>query len=767
MSVPDPVREIQSAIERSMCRVGQPDLEFITEQDLKRLWKEKELSLVLDRFEFSLTQLTEIQIHYIKVLSILIVLDFTDSFKELYLGLRKAGLNDIHLPLAQEQLRSIWGSTRHRSFFKEQYAFCPLVIEDTDNAATIRVDARIRLPFEKVELIAEGGFGDVDRVTIPPHYILPDQYVWDRRGVRTVKVCKFLIQSLNFLIVSQNPRLVSCKVLKSNFAGKRELENIKILKSSISSHGRIVTHLAAILQETNFIIIFPHSRYGDLRGLLYGDKYHSGTALLFESLKDLNVSDYRRQRNILSEIQMISDALRWLHHELLVENSLSIVFSHKDLKPANILIDGHPEHLMGKWCLSDFGISAFDEETGEMATNIQPVGGATQITQTRLNRTVDGGPSRPTMREPAEVEIGAYQAPEVIQDPHIGSRRSDVWSLVCIFTEVLAFVLGGTEEVKSFKDLRQKGHNDSGFFRDFALNSEESSYVPGLDPSCETCVRPSVDKYLEELPQRIQAPGMWVECSIAITRKYLVPQSAEFNRPHSDELRRDLKHVIYHYESSVWGREREVCEILYQTKHCVQRDAHELETAVTTAGVDSFSTRSRDNKSDHGSMRTDVRSRTTQNLEMSFAELQTNIPRGRHDLERPHRSSCSGDHRPIQNTPSERARYLITHEVYKIDRESRKTLKRFDLSIDPSGQYCASLATNEKRECVLTVTSIYSMSASKDPHSSHGLVLEPNCHWKGVEIAGIYALAWGLNSGKTDTVVSPSASKTVMQAAYK
>jgi serine/threonine protein kinase len=119
-----------------------------------------------------------------------------------------------------------------------------------------------------------------------------------------------------------------------------------------------VLQLATVEHGPKLYILLPYAKYGDL-----GDFLHCGIG----PDKKINYNfDYRfnKVRNndirlpLLHQCWVLADALAWLHTGIAIEKSSSTVFCvHMDLKLANILIQDDPKSAVGKWMISDFGIS--------------------------------------------------------------------------------------------------------------------------------------------------------------------------------------------------------------------------------------------------------------------------------------------------------------------------------------------------------------------------------------------------------------------------
>jgi hypothetical protein len=152
-----------------------------------------------------------------------------------------------------------------------------------------------------------------------------------------------------------------------------------------------------------------------------------------------------------------------------------------DLKPANILVYGHPEprrqHGVGKWMITDFGLSI--------------------IERLDWRETTDGfhrDPDTETMTRLQRME-GTYQAPEV-WDGRI-SRRSDIWSFGCILVRVFAFKLDGIQGLRRLDELRQKNDDGVGLYHD--------DYFARGSPPDGQILNPHIENWIKNLPHHSRA----------------------------------------------------------------------------------------------------------------------------------------------------------------------------------------------------------------------------------------------------------------------
>jgi hypothetical protein len=196
---------------------------------------------------------------------------------------------------------------------------------------------------------------------------------------------------------------------------------------------------------------------------------------------------------LLSELISLAGALVHLHTGL----GLNIHGCHADLKCHNILVYLSPDSAVGKWMITDFGLSI-----------IGPV----------LQRRDSGNALAipPSTDMVTLVQPGAYQAPEVRCGNSL-SRSSDIWSFGCIMIRVLAFKLDGVNGLEELDNLR--GKEDNGI-TDYAgghdyFNREEP---PILNPHIARWIENLPDKYPNYSREFLQGCADLLRLTLAIDK---------------------------------------------------------------------------------------------------------------------------------------------------------------------------------------------------------------------------------------------------------
>ena len=186
-------------------------------------------------------------------------------------------------------------------------------------------------------------------------------------------------------------------VLRASFEAEH-----KYVRALNQVHTNIVRAVTAyILEDTQTfsLILEPVASHGDLEAFLSACRDPDRFDEMFAQTK--GPFDFAPTHTLLGAFQGLGGALRFVH---------SCNIRHRDLKPKNCLVHN------GKVLLSDFGLAGFYERPS-------------------LASTGDAGAM--TFR---------YCAPEVLPDGRrIDSRRTDrtdIFSLGCIFVEIVATLMG-------------------------------------------------------------------------------------------------------------------------------------------------------------------------------------------------------------------------------------------------------------------------------------------------------------------------------------
>lgn len=525
------MKQILDEINSVLKRPEKPEKSFICGQDLRSIWATSSARIVtlLQPDQLSPDQIHVIQLRMIMILSTLVsigAMDCMANFRSRFFDPNSGAplLTDDDMPFTMEQLTFLdGGSALSQLFYQRQFQFTPVVIEFTRNQRIQLIENRIaRLPFIYSEQdIGEGSYGKVDRVRIPPGYIKGESG-WVRDRVYEVAV----------------------KKIKVPEAFNEEVANLQILTESLTVHNRIMLHLATIKHGLKHYILLPYAEYGDLELFLHCGRGPTGEIKYDFKKRFNNVHSSDMTLPLLRQCWYLTDALKWLHGGITVEKSSSTVLcTHMDLKPANILIQYDPESMIGTWMISDFGISVLKEEAPQQGAGIVSI--YDYYSQLTMN-------SQPKRQE------GTYQAPEVkltedaskqksnlTPDQKGIGRRSDIWSYGCIFSEVLAFALGGDKLVCEYQTAR-KGQDGKDYFY---IEKEDRGHLsaPGTGPK-QYQVHPKVLQWLDSLCGRPLNSQGWVDCYVETIKHILIVDTQK--RPDATKLQVLVEHVKAHVVAS-------------------------------------------------------------------------------------------------------------------------------------------------------------------------------------------------------------------------
>lgn len=240
---------------------------------------------------------------------------------------------------------------------------------------------------------------------------------------------------------------------------KKELEVLNKLLRFGNEH--IVHHLATWTLDARYYMLFPYAEC-NLRQYMERHSFSSPT-----------------KRNVLwllAQLLGLSNALRGIHDISNPGTSTNLLAPqqgprqsgwHHDLKPENILYFEGLGPRAGSFKIADFGsgkVHTYRSGTGSHNTR-SPNGTLT------------------------------YEPPEAAKDGAT-SRPYDVWSMGCVFVEMLIWVVYDYESVKSFRDSR-----DGKRFPDSVL-TDDAFWQMDINKNPQR--RRSVDEFLENLGGELQ-----------------------------------------------------------------------------------------------------------------------------------------------------------------------------------------------------------------------------------------------------------------------
>ncbi|KAF1846866.1 kinase-like protein [Cucurbitaria berberidis CBS 394.84] len=495
---------------------------YIRYQDIRQAWSGHDtIQHALHPVRLSPADIDSIRDRLLEYLSILVYIgadEFLDNCRDYFFDVQGNVLHDdSKLPVKEQQVPPVGSFHLRQRFFSDQFLFKPETL--VESSIIKNIDSQRRLPFEFISRdVFAGAYGKVDKMGISPFY-------------------------LNTVDGNQNPhvKFVACKRFhassSSHIDSKRELDNLQVLKESITSHGHIRIHLAILFHKGEHLILLPWADHLDLDIFLLGGHTFMGTKLYDFKLRFHQIQPATMINDICTQMSHIADALEWLHKGILGGAQRNrVYFAHMDLKPNNILIDTDQASTVGKWVLTDFGISAFKEDDYSAPTNLL------SIRDLYENLTIKTTPRRdPGAYQPPEIEhiINRSLGPGSNAHPGRAGRKGDIWSFGCIFAEVLAFALGQTPAVEDFRKYRKGLHKNDYFYekvpnQTLVLHNQGTSYQ----------VRSEVRAWLGRLPETYSFPNKAIDCCVQTILDILVADGS--NRPRAHDLVRKMEHVANH-----------------------------------------------------------------------------------------------------------------------------------------------------------------------------------------------------------------------------
>ncbi|KAI0385615.1 kinase-like protein [Hypomontagnella monticulosa] len=310
----------------------------------------------------------------------------------------------------------------------------------------------------------------------------------------------------------QGPSQVQGQGMNGDDVGDQRVRVVKktLSKTTASDEIDILRHLRDTqAKEEEERDVYIHlctciSTVTDSSGLVV----HSLSLCASSSLKShfQNITGEEHIMDCLAQIRGIAGAIEFLHRiDPTGSGRERYCYCHMDLKPDNIVVflENAPSPV-GVWKVIDFGISKY-RRTKKLLVG----------TQGRYNQRITF-----TMGTETEQLRGIYQPPEVNRPGKVMGRRSDIWSLGCVFSEVLATNLGTLDMLRAQLEHYTAPPNDG--FPYFFYQERRFRYW-GVPPKYK--MNTALRRWLDELPSGSYAySGTLSECAgiieemLAITR---------------------------------------------------------------------------------------------------------------------------------------------------------------------------------------------------------------------------------------------------------
>lgn len=403
------------------------------------------------------------------ILCILVLIDwqdwarFHDYFYEGAKGMKNERCSNENLPLTGDFAKFL--PDPHKGYFlRDQYIFLPIFI--TEHSHDQVYNEHFRLPVLHVEALApDSSQGKVEQVKIDGRFVT---YAGGR--------------------INSDPQLFARKRItaKKKRDFRAETKALVEFNNCLVEHRNIMKSLASFVHGEEFVILTPWAEGGDLAQFLYAPE---------KTFREQYPERSRRftPNNLMLEAFNLAQALRFLHFEMDTKMGRKLKCAHLDLKPDNILVCLPPgdDCPVGIWKITDFGMAQIEETVASVGV----------VPEEGISQPAPGDVLRDMSTKPPKRGAGTFQPPEVqTKDTAKVSTRRDVWSFGCILAMVLAFAVGGPDEV--WKQFKYRNNTKHDFFysrvpgaRRRARGSRWSLPVPDRD---EWEIQPDVRKWLEE-----------------------------------------------------------------------------------------------------------------------------------------------------------------------------------------------------------------------------------------------------------------------------
>ena len=277
-------------------------------------------------------------------------------------------------------------------------------------------------------------------------------------------------------------------------------------------HPNITLHLASWTQDGLFYMLFPYAESNLQSHLLQESAPELNkefVLFLLTQLRDLAAAvEHIHSLNLANSIQKPENVAQNLEGNLRVGTGQKYRHTgfHYDLKPGNILIFQSEKKAGPIWRISDFGTAQINEIL--LSGSQQPTG------STRVEESTLGDPE--------------YSAPDLALQGW-SSRPYDIWSMGCIYLQVLLWTFGyGGQHLRDFQ-VRRLTTSES--------QSNQSTAFWYRDRNSKAKLKPAVVNKLKDLKACCQNRGVFYDLySLTANMLTVVPKE----RPDASQVRSEI-----------------------------------------------------------------------------------------------------------------------------------------------------------------------------------------------------------------------------------
>jgi len=346
------------------------------------------------------------------------------------------------------------------AFYRKQFMFKPLTFGKTMRGTYMALPSEMIVPvIQKTPLKdGQGGWSVVYEIEIHSDY--------DKLNYSPQSKEKPVSLDPAFLVtcsvIDERQHVYACKQLRKLDADGEE-------EGDKSFHDEINIQYAIQGLSPNILPLLAAYKYNNRYRMIFPRADHS---LRYHIQEKDPPNTLEKQWAFLKQVLGIVDALHAIHdhkdtdakeHATRGQDQGKTIGSHRDLALQNILVKG--DRLL----LADFGEAQLrsikpGEDTGSKWV---------------------WGPS-------------TYKAPECIREKFVG-RGGDIWSLACIISEILTFLLLGKEGCDTYSNSRRVDKRDS-FHDNYSLKEEVIKWFKNLEyKSGQSKVVVDILKLLQEM----------------------------------------------------------------------------------------------------------------------------------------------------------------------------------------------------------------------------------------------------------------------------